>query len=94
MSDASFPRVGLIGWVTRLARRLDDGGDAGSKTCAGGSCSTMVGCSIDLREKPVVVIESVLKADVRCILSKGWSDRLGDPASTKTEIPGLCNEVR
>ncbi|KAJ5582308.1 hypothetical protein N7535_000928 [Penicillium sp. DV-2018c] len=33
------------------------------------------------------VIESVLKADVRCILSKGWSDRLGDPASTKAEIP-------
>ncbi|CAG8275388.1 unnamed protein product [Penicillium salamii] len=33
------------------------------------------------------VVESVLKADVRCILSKGWSDRLGDPASTRTEIP-------
>ena len=33
------------------------------------------------------VVESVLKADVRCILSKGWSDRLGDPASTKAEIP-------
>ena len=33
------------------------------------------------------VIKSVLKADVRCILSKGWSDRLGDPSSTKTEIP-------
>ncbi|KAJ5773610.1 hypothetical protein N7457_008506 [Penicillium paradoxum] len=33
------------------------------------------------------VIESVQKADVRCILSKGWSDRLGDPASTKAEIP-------
>ncbi|KAK2743245.1 Sterol 3-beta-glucosyltransferase [Myotisia sp. PD_48] len=33
------------------------------------------------------VVESVLKADLRCILSKGWSDRLGDPASTKTEIP-------
>ncbi|KAJ5095611.1 hypothetical protein NUU61_004967 [Penicillium alfredii] len=33
------------------------------------------------------VIESVRKADVRCILSKGWSDRLGDPASTKSEIP-------
>lgn len=38
------------------------------------------------------VVESVLKADVRCILSKGWSDRL-DPASdpskaaTKSEIP-------
>ena len=33
------------------------------------------------------VVESVLKADVRCILSKGWSDRLGDPASVKSEIP-------
>lgn len=32
------------------------------------------------------VVESVLKADVRCILSKGWSDRLGDPTSTKTEV--------
>ncbi|KAF7586947.1 Sterol 3-beta-glucosyltransferase [Aspergillus hancockii] len=33
------------------------------------------------------VIESVQKADVRCILSKGWSDRLGDPSSAKAEIP-------
>ncbi|WEW60514.1 Sterol 3-beta-glucosyltransferase [Emydomyces testavorans] len=33
------------------------------------------------------VIESVLKTDVRCILSKGWSDRLGDPASAKAEVP-------
>lgn len=33
------------------------------------------------------VIESVRKADVRCILSKGWSDRLGDPSSQKTEVP-------
>ena len=33
------------------------------------------------------VINSVHKADVRCILSKGWSDRLGDPSSTKSEIP-------
>lgn len=33
------------------------------------------------------VIESVQKADVRCILSKGWSDRLGDPACVKVEIP-------
>lgn len=38
------------------------------------------------------VVESVLKADVRCILSKGWSDRLGDPASTKPEIP-LPSEI-
>jgi sterol 3beta-glucosyltransferase len=28
-----------------------------------------------------------LKADVRCILSKGWSARLGDPSSAKAEIP-------
>ncbi|GIJ82901.1 sterol 3-beta-glucosyltransferase [Aspergillus pseudoviridinutans] len=33
------------------------------------------------------VIESVQKADVRCILSKGWSDRLGDPTSAKPEVP-------
>lgn len=33
------------------------------------------------------VVESVQKADVRCILSKGWSDRLGDPTSTRPEIP-------
>ncbi|KAJ5132352.1 hypothetical protein N7448_006510 [Penicillium atrosanguineum] len=33
------------------------------------------------------VVESVQKADVRCILSKGWSDRLGDPSSVKAEIP-------
>ncbi|KAG5303663.1 UDP-glucose:sterol glycosyltransferase [Histoplasma capsulatum G186AR] len=33
------------------------------------------------------VVDSVLRADVRCILSKGWSDRLGDPSSAKAEIP-------
>jgi sterol 3beta-glucosyltransferase len=33
------------------------------------------------------VVDSVLKADVRCILSKGWSDRLGDPTAVKTEVP-------
>jgi sterol 3beta-glucosyltransferase len=38
------------------------------------------------------VIESVQKADVRCILSKGWSDRLGDPASVKVEVP-LPSEI-
>jgi sterol 3beta-glucosyltransferase len=38
------------------------------------------------------VVESVLKADVRCILSKGWSDRLGDPAALKTEVP-LPSEI-
>ncbi|OAP58917.1 hypothetical protein AYL99_06214 [Fonsecaea erecta] len=33
------------------------------------------------------VVDSVLKADVRCILSKGWSDRLGDPQAVKAEVP-------
>ncbi|KAL3477802.1 hypothetical protein BJX99DRAFT_121948 [Aspergillus californicus] len=38
------------------------------------------------------VVESVRKADVRCILSKGWSARLGDPASTTVEMP-LPDEI-
>lgn len=33
------------------------------------------------------VIQSVQKADIRCILSKGWSDRLDDPSSVKSEVP-------
>ncbi len=33
------------------------------------------------------VVESVLKADVRCILSKGWSDRLGNKDATVPEVP-------
>lgn len=38
------------------------------------------------------VIESVLKADVRCILSKGWSDRLGNQDATIPEVP-LPSEI-
>ena len=33
------------------------------------------------------VIDSVLKADVRCILSKGWSDRLGNQDAAIPEVP-------
>jgi len=33
------------------------------------------------------VVESVLKADVRCILSKGWSDRLGNADASVAEVP-------
>lgn len=33
------------------------------------------------------VVESVLKADVRCILSKGWSDRLGNQEASVPEVP-------
>lgn len=32
------------------------------------------------------VVESVLKADVRCILSKGWSDRLGNRDASIPEV--------
>ena len=32
------------------------------------------------------VVESVLRADVRCILSKGWSDRLGNREATAAEL--------
>ena len=38
-------------------------------------------------ELTLAVVDSVLKADVRCILSKGWSDRLGDPNAAKVEVP-------
>ena len=33
------------------------------------------------------VVDSVLKVDVRCILSKGWSDRLGNKEATVPEVP-------
>ncbi|KAH0558394.1 hypothetical protein GP486_004947 [Trichoglossum hirsutum] len=33
------------------------------------------------------VIDSVLKADVRCILSKGWSDRLSNKDASEPEVP-------
>ena len=38
------------------------------------------------------VVDSVLKADVRCILSKGWSDRLGNQDATVPELP-LPSEI-
>jgi sterol 3beta-glucosyltransferase len=33
------------------------------------------------------IVKSVQKADVRCILSKGWSDRLDKKAASEPEIP-------
>lgn len=38
------------------------------------------------------VVDSVLKADVRCILSKGWSDRLGNHDAAVPEVP-LPSEI-
>ncbi|KAF2115504.1 sterol 3-beta-glucosyltransferase [Lophiotrema nucula] len=34
-----------------------------------------------------VVVDSVVKADVRCVLSKGWSDRLESKDKSKPEVP-------
>ncbi|KAA8893965.1 hypothetical protein FN846DRAFT_1002396 [Sphaerosporella brunnea] len=41
------------------------------------------------------VVGSVLKADVRCILSKGWSDRLskGGPADAEVPIPPEIHQI-
>lgn len=33
------------------------------------------------------VIDAVLRADVRCVLSKGWSERLADESAPKREVP-------
>ena len=41
----------------------------------------------DPRALTETVIESVKNAGVRCILSKGWSDRLNDKNAQKTEVP-------
>lgn len=38
------------------------------------------------KELTRTVVNSVLKAGVRCILAKGWSDRLDDPNAKETEI--------
>jgi sterol 3beta-glucosyltransferase len=42
------------------------------------------------------VIDAVLKADVRCVLSKGWSDRLSpkeDPSTKRPEEPPMPPEI-
>lgn len=42
------------------------------------------------------VIDAVLKADVRCILSKGWSDRISpkdDPAKPRPDEPEMPPEI-
>ena len=42
------------------------------------------------------VVESVLKADVRCILSKGWSDRLGsnkDASVPEVPLPPAIHQI-
>ena len=63
-----------------------------AKARADGKKIVYIGFGSIVVEKPAAltqtVVDSVLKADVRCILSKGWSDRLTDKTvATKPEIP-------
>lgn len=41
----------------------------------------------DSRQLTQQVVDAVLKADVRCILSKGWSDRFEEKDPTRVEVP-------
>lgn len=41
----------------------------------------------DSRQLTQQVVDAVLKADVRCILSKGWSDRLDTAEPDQVEVP-------
>lgn len=41
----------------------------------------------DSKSLTQAVIDAVLQADVRCILNKGWSDRLNDKKNTEVELP-------
>ena len=71
------PPKELLGFIERA--RID-----GKKLVYVGFGSIVVSDPIHLTN---TVVDSVLKADVRCILSKGWSDRLGTKNRTETEIP-------
>lgn len=67
-----------------LAAFIKQANDDGKKIVYIGFGSIVVSDPLALTK---TVVESVLNTDVRCILSKGWSDRLGDPSITKAEIP-------
>ena len=67
-----------------LANFIKKARDEGKKLVYVGFGSIVIDNAIKLTE---TVIESVLRADVRCILSKGWSDRLNHPDATKPEVP-------
>ncbi|KAF4628027.1 hypothetical protein G7Y89_g10127 [Cudoniella acicularis] len=58
--------------------------DDGKKLVYIGFGSIVVSDSAGLTQ---TVVNSVLKADVRCILSKGWSDRLAQRPTNEVEVP-------
>jgi len=67
-----------------LANFIEKARDEGKKLVYVGFGSIVIDQATKLTE---TVIESVLRADVRCILSKGWSDRLNHPDASKPEVP-------
>ena len=71
------PPADLLAFIARA--RID-----GKKIVYIGFGSIVVSNSAALTS---AVVESVLRADVRCILSKGWSDRLGTKDPSKPEMP-------
>ncbi|CAK1366767.1 unnamed protein product [Cercospora beticola] len=50
----------------------------------------------DSRQLMQQIMEAVVKADVRCILSKGWSDRFDKADSTRPplELPSCIHQIR
>ena len=76
------PPLDLLAFIARA--RTD-----GKKLVYIGFGSIVVSNSTALTE---AVVQSVLRADVRCILSKGWSDRLGTKDPSKPEVP-LPSEI-
>ncbi|KAF2213715.1 glycosyltransferase family 1 protein [Cercospora zeae-maydis SCOH1-5] len=50
----------------------------------------------DSRQLMQQIMEAVVKADVRCILSKGWSDRFdkADSSASPLELPSCIHQIR
>lgn len=76
-----------------LADFIQKARDDGKKLVYVGFGSIIVNDPVKMTKE---VIEAVLKADVRCILSKGWSDRISskeDPSKKRPEEPEMPPEI-
>ncbi|OAA81945.1 UDP-glucose:sterol glycosyltransferase [Akanthomyces lecanii RCEF 1005] len=76
-----------------LADFIQQARDDGKKLVYVGFGSIIVNDPVKMTKE---VIDAVLKADVRCILSKGWSDRISsneDPSKKRPEEPEMPPEI-